>query len=194
MSNIVSSAIFCARNVDKAEEQGKTARWAVAAGQAKKVTDYVTTLDNKVGKTTKTAVESLHKAAKSEKLLEAAGKAVDFASKNINPLICVSSGIDVLTSDDKEAALVTNAAALGSMFTVEKLMKEHMDDLPKMDWLKGITAKVEKFAKANHCEKGLPKIIHGVAFVIGSCTAYSAGENFGKLLLSGRNKAEQPAA
>lgn len=183
MSNPVSSAIFCVRNIDKAETQSKPTRGYIAAGQGAKVIDYVAKLDNKVGKTAKTALEALQKVARNEKLVEYAGKAIDFASKNINPLICFSAGMDVLTSDDKESALVTNATALGAMFGVEHLMKKHLDEIPKMDFMKGISEKVMKFAKENKCEGKLPAILHGVAFVIGSCTAYSVGEKFGSLLL-----------
>lgn len=189
MSNVVSSAIFCVRNVDKAENQGKVARWAVVTGQAKKVTDYVVKLDNNLCKSAKSAVDSLSTFAKSEKLFDYAGKAVNFAAKNINPLICVSAGIDVLNADDKETALVTNATALTSMFAVEELMKKYLDEIPKMDFMKGITKKVMQFAKNNKCEGKLPTIIHGVAFVAGSCTAYNLGEKFGYLLL-GKQKSE----
>lgn len=183
MSNIISSAIFCARNVDKAEDQGKVGRWGVAAGQMKKVTDYVSTLDNSLGKGTKATIDTLHTVAKSEKLLDFAGKAVDFASKNINPLICVSAGIDVLNSDDKQSAVVTNTTALASMFAVEDLMKKHMDKVPKMKCMKSIVEKFAKFEKENKCEGKIGTIIHGVAFVAGSCTAYNIGQQFGNLLI-----------
>lgn len=190
MSNIISSTIFCVRNVDKAEN-GKVGRWGVAVGQGKKVADYITTLDNKFGKGAKSAVDSLATFAKSEKLLQYAGKAIDFAAKNVNPLICVSAGIDVFNSDDKEAALVTNATALTSMFAVEKLMKKHLDEIPKMDCMKGIAKKVMQFEKENKCEGKISAIIHGVAFVVGSCTAYNVGDKFGHLLLGQPANAKQ---
>lgn len=191
MSNIISSAIFCVRNVDKAENQGKEGRWAVAdtkmliaGGQGKKVFDYVSKLDKTiVGKGAQSAAQFCQKAAKSEKLFDYAGRAVDFASKNVNFLICASAGIDVLTSDDKEAALVTNGTALTSMFAVEHLMKKHLDEIPKMDCMKGIAEKVIKFEKENKCEGKISAIIHGVAFVVGSCAAYSVGDKFGHLLI-----------
>lgn len=189
MSNVVSSAIFCARNVDKAESQGKIGRWAVAAGQAKKVADHVASLDNIYGKHAKASIDALKTLSKSEKLLHYAGKAVDFASRNVNPLICVSAGIDVLSSDDKESALVTNGTALASMFAVEHLMKKHLSEIPKMECMKGITEKVLKFAGGSKAKGKIPSIIHGVAFVVGSCTAYGVGEKFGQLLVG--KKAEQ---
>lgn len=192
LASATSSLLFGTRNIEKANE-GHVGKIAVATGQAKKVADYVATLDNKAGDTTRSIFQSVEKAAKSEKLLEYAGRAVNFAAKNINPLICISAGIDVLSSDDKEAAIVTNSTALASMFAVEHLMKKYLDEIPKFDCLKGISEKVMKFAKENKCEGKLPAIIHGVAFVIGSCTAYSAGEKFGQLLLGNREKQEPEA-
>jgi len=185
MSNVVASAIFCARNVDKAENQGKVGRWGVAAGQGKKVTDYVAGLDNKVGKTTKTAVESLKTFAQGSKTLEYAGKAVKFASNHVNPLICVSAGLDIAMADekDKKAAIVTNVAGLSSMFAVENLMKKHMDEIPKLNCFKEISEKIMNFCSKTPARGKIPAIIHGVAFVVGSCAAYSVGEKFGNLLL-----------
>ncbi|MFA7658940.1 MAG: hypothetical protein WCY19_05865 [Candidatus Gastranaerophilaceae bacterium] len=182
MSNVISSAIFCARNVDKAEKQDKIGRWAVAAGQAKKVVDYVSTLDNEVGKGARTAVNALKTYSESEKLLSYAGKAIDFASRKVNPLICVSSGIDILRADDKDSALIKNAAALSSMFAVEHLMKNHLDDIPKIKGIDKIAERVMKFAAKYKIEGKLPAIIHGVAFVVGSCTAYSLGDKFGTMV------------
>ena len=182
MGNVISSAIFCARSVDKAENNGQFGRWAVAAGQAKKVADYVVTLDNSIGKTTHTAVKALETASKGEKLLQYGGKALNFAAEHVNPLICVSSGIDVLMADDKESALIKNVCGLGAMFAVENTMKNHLDDVVKIKGIDKIAKKIMEFAKIHKCEKGLPAIVHGAAFVLGSCTAYNIGNKFGTLL------------
>lgn len=182
MSNVVSSALFCVRNVDKTQN-GSIGRAPVTVGQGKNVFDYVTSLDNGLGKGARAAVDTLKAAAESEKILAYAGKAIDFASKNINPLICVSAGIDVLRADDKESALITNTTALTSMFAVESLMKKHLGDIPKMECMEGISEEVMNFARKYKCEGTLPMILQGVAFVIGSCTAYNIGQKFGKLLL-----------
>ncbi len=188
MSNIVSSAIFCIRNVDKAENHGKIGRWSVAAGQAKKVSDCIFKLENKYIKQSAKVIKTF---SEGSKIAEYTTKALDFAGKNINPLLCVSAGIDIINSDDKEAAFVTNAAALSSMFTVEKIMNKYLNEIPKMKCLKGITDKVLKFSKGNKVKGKIPAIIHGVAFVVGSCTAYSIGEKFGKSLVSERVEKKQ---
>ena len=86
--NIVSSAVFGVRNYEKGND-GHIVRYAVAAGQAKKVVDYVMQLDNVVGQTTKTATQALGVASKESIFLEGAGRIASFSSKHINPLICM---------------------------------------------------------------------------------------------------------
>lgn len=182
--SVVSSAIFGARSVDKTWTQGDPTRALIAAGQFEKVGAYVTKLDNELGKSAKSAADALKIASKNEKLLEYAGKVVNFASKNVNPLICVSAGYRVLTADDTQTALIQNATGLGAMFGVEHLMKKHLDDIPKMKCMQGVSKKVMEFATKHKMEGKLPAIIHGVAFVVGSCTAYSLGDKFGTMVAS----------
>lgn len=189
MSNIVSSAIFCARNFDKTEsklQDDKTSvaasRFLIAAGQGKKVLDYVRTLDNEIGHGANGAVDAVKAVGKDNKLFKYGVEAIDFASKKINPLIIASSGLDVLTSDDKDSTLITNAGALSAMFATEDLMKKHMDKIPKMKYIKPIAEKIMKFAAKHGMEARLPAAVHGVAFVVGSCAAYSMGEKFGSLV------------
>jgi len=191
MSNIVSSTIFCARNIDKAENQDKVGRWAVAVGQGKKVVDYVRTLDNQFGRNTNALIHDVKIASEQEKLLEYTGKALNFASKNVNPLIIASSGLDVLMADDKKSALVKNATALSAMFAVEHLMKEHLDDITKIKGVDKVAKNVMEFAAKHSCEGKLGAIVHGVAFVVGSCTAYSVGEKFGSLILNKTDSKEK---
>lgn len=179
----VRSTIFGERNIKKAETHHNPVPDAIAVGQGNRVINAVAELDGKFGKGAKTAVEAMQEISKSDKLIECAGKAVNFVSKNINPLIIVSAGYDVLQSDDKQSALITNTAALSSMFGVEHLMKKHLDDIPKMDCMKGIVKQIAKFEKENKCEGKVSSIIHGVAFVVGSCASYSIGNKFGQLLL-----------
>jgi hypothetical protein len=188
LSSIVASTLFCGRNVGKCEK-GQF-REPVVVGQGANALKYITTLDNSIGKGARTAVEALETLAKNEKLFDVAGKAVKLASEYVNPLICVSSGIDVLMSDDKESALITNTAALTSMFAVEGLMKKHLEEIPKMEFMKGITKGVMEFATKYKCEGKLPSIIHGVAFVVGSCTAYGLGQKFGTMVVREVKSAE----
>lgn len=189
MSNVISSAIFCARNVDKVES-GDRSRALLAASQVGNVIHTVQQYDNAVGRTAKTAVDAFNVASKNEKLFQYVGKGVKFLSSNVNPIVCVTSGLDVLTSKDKETALIKNTAAVGTMFAVEGLMKKHMDNVVKIKGVDKIAAKVFKYAETHKFAKGLPSIIHGTAFVIGSCAAYNMGSKFGSLLANGA-KAEE---
>ena len=190
MTNEVAALIFCARNGKKVEN-GEIGRFPVAIGQANKFVNSVVNLDNAIGKGTKAAVDAFKLAAKGDKLLDYAGKGVKFASEHINPLICVSSGINILTSDDKTATFLQQAPALTTMFSVEKLMKKYMDSDKNEAKLKKWADELLKFAE----EKGLgkfstttlgklPAILKGTLFVIGSVSAYSAGQKFGNLLVS----------
>lgn len=179
----VRSTIFGERNIKKAETHHNPVPDLVAVGQGNRVLHSIAKLDGSLGKGARTAVDAMQKISKSDKLIEGAGKVVNFVSEKINPLIVVSAGYDVLQSDDKQSAIITNGTALSSMFAVEHLMKDHLDDIPKMKCMKGITEKVMKFAKENKCEGKLPSIIHGLAFVVGSCTSYSIGDKFGHLLI-----------
>lgn len=185
LEGVVASGLFCARNIDKTAD-GHVGRAGVAVGQAKNIVSYVKTLDNSIGRGTKAAVDAFKAAAETNKIFDYAYKAVDIASKSVNPLICISSGIDVLTSDDKESALVTNAAALGSMFAVESLMKKHLGsalkDISQIKGVNKVTEKVMNFASKHKHGGKLPEIVQGVAFVVGSCAAYGCGEKFGSMV------------
>ena len=201
----VKNGIFGARSVEKAK-QGHDGRIPIATAQASNVFNEVLKLDGRVGKSSQTAIDALKNvstgletAAKSEKLLEYAGKGINFLSRHINPLICVSAGIDVLNSDNKEEALVTNTMALISMFGGEHLMKKHLDDA--IDYAGKNIIKVKNKNKlidnvVNAIEKSnsngkIKSIAHGVAFVVGSCVAYGIGQKFGNLLLGKKEESKK---
>lgn len=181
MTNAVASAIFCARNIDKSEK-GEYGRIPVFIGQGKNVINSIMTLDNAVGKTTQSAVEAVHKMAKAEPLLGTLGKGIEFASKNINFLICVSGGVKVATADDKVSAAIEQTSALGAMFGAEYLMKKHMDSLLKVDGISHVNKKIQNLAASQKEYKALPKMIRGILFVVGSCAGFGIGEKIGKSL------------
>ena len=182
-SGIVSSAIFGVRNYDKGNN-GHGIRYAVAAGQTKKVVDYVSQLDNVVGQTTKTATQALGAVSKNSVFLEGCGKIAKFSSNHINPLIVASAALDVAHSDNKAETAVKSATALGAMFTVENIMKKHLKDVSKLKCFEGVTSAINKCAQKTKYGKFIAPVLEGVAFVIGSCTAYSLGEKFGESLIA----------
>lgn len=196
MSNAFSSALFCARNVNKVEN-GEYGRVPVFIGQGKNVINSIMELDNYIGKGAKTAVDAFNKVCKNDPVLKYVGKGAQLASEHVNSLICLSAGIKVATADDKLSAGIEQTAALGAMFTAESLMKKHMDELPKIKpflakqlekapglkkytdiALKKAAPLFEKLATY----KALPAAVKGIAFVAGSATAFMVGEKVGKMI------------
>jgi len=174
MGNVVSSTIFCIRNTDKVEN-GDYGRVPVAALQLCNVGKSIMSFDNAV--------------------LKYSGKAINFASDHINPLICVSSGIKVLNLDDKSSALVEQASALSGMFATEALMKKYLqtgidksiEQVKKLENKKGFEKtfkNVAEFIGKHKLEGKIPKVLYGVLFVLGSCTGWNEMEKFGKTLTS----------
>ncbi len=180
--SIVSSAIFGVRNYEKGND-GHIVRYAVAAGQAKKVVDYVSQFDNAVGQTAKTATMALGAASKESIFLDKCAKVASFSSTHINPLIVASACVDVMQSDNKAETAIVSATSLGTMFTVEKQMKKHLHKVPKLKCFSKITEAVTNATKGTKYGKFLGPVLEGIAFVIGSCVAYDAGNKFGNLLI-----------
>lgn len=186
-STLVRSALFGVRNVDKTQ-QGHIGKCAVAGGQIRNAVVEARKYDGVVGKTANTAIEAFRTLSREEKVFEYAGKALKLAGDYVNPLICVSAGIDVLMSDDKEKAFVENSFGLAGMFAVESMMKKHLDKIVKIKGIDTIAEQVTKFASQFKYGKHLPAVAHGGAFVIGSCLAYAVSQKFGNLLMGGDKK------
>lgn len=181
-STLIRSTVFGVRNVDKTQ-QGHVGKFAVAGGQLRNAIVEAQRLDGIIGKTANTAVDTFKTLSKQEKALEVAGKGLKWAGQYVNPLIVVSSGIDVAMSDDKEKAFVENSIALGAMFGVEKLMKNHLSDVVKIKGIDKIAQRISKAAEGTRYGKYLAPVAHGLTFVAGSCMAYAAGQKFGSLLM-----------
>lgn len=181
MSNVVSTALFCTKNFKKAEDNCDASRLIIAGSQLNSAVRNVSVFDHAIGKTAKTAVDAFESVAKHDKVVSALGKGVNFLSQHVNPIICVTSGIKVLNSDDKKSEAIKQTSALSSMFIVEHAMKKNFDNIREIKGMEKVADKFMKFAKNMKCEKTLPAIIHGIAFVAGSTLAYAAGEKFGTL-------------
>ena len=180
-TNVASAAIFCVRRTKKVG-RGDLENLPQALGQGRNVINSVMSIDTSLGKTAKSAVGVLEKASRQEKLLEYAGKGIKFASDYMNPLICVSAGIKVLKSDDKQSSLIKETAALSAMFAGEALMKKHMDKIVKIKGIDKIAANVIEFSSKSKVRGLIPTIIKGVAFAVGSCTAYMIGQKAGSFV------------
>ena len=150
----VANILFFVRNGNRTQN-GEGGRGLVAVGQGVKFFNQVSKYDNMFGNATKSAISAFKRISESDKTFKYISKGVKFASENVNPLICVSSGINVLTSDDKQTALISEAGNLAGMFAMEGWMKKHLDGI------------VEKLP----ISKKWKPIVRGIAFVIGSIGA-----------------------
>ena len=159
----VANILFTIRNGNRTQN-GEGGRGLVTVGQAAKFFKQVSSYDNMFGHGTKSAINAFQKIAQSDKTFKYISKGVKFASENINPLICVSSGINVLTSDDKQSAVIAEAGNLAGMFAMEGWMKKHLDGI------------VEKLP----ISKEWKPIVRGIAFVLGSIGASTLCYNIGK--------------
>lgn len=180
MTNALSSAIFCVRNVDKTKH-GEIGRSAVAVGQGKKVIDSIMKLDNQLGKGATKAVETVINFSGKSKALRTIGKGVKFASEHVNPLICLSSGIKVAMSDDKKTTLIKETGALSGMFLAEKCTKKVLGGILDSKTLTQFCEKGMKAAEAKGYKaigkliKASPAIVKGGLFVAASISGYNLG-------------------
>ena len=188
MFSPIASCIFACRNVDKTQD-GDVGRSTVALGQTAGLVQEVSKYDGAVASTARSAVSVFSDLAKEHKAFEYAGKAVQFAADNVNPLICASGVLKTAMSDDKIETGVAEAAALSAMFAGEGMIKNNYDaavnsktvqdgvkTLSKTKKLKPVFEYLEK-----HNLKGKTgALIKGLAFVGGSMTSYAIGQKFGE--------------
>lgn len=162
-----STVLFFLRNGNRAQN-GEGGRGFVAIGQGAKVVKQICEYDNIFARGAKSAVDAFKTVAQNDKVFNGISKGVKFASENVNPLIVVSSGINVLTSDDKQSTIVAEAGNLSAMFAMEGWMKKNLDNV-----LKDLPIS----------KKWMP-IVRGIAFVIGSIGASAVGYKIGKTVAS----------
>lgn len=172
-----STVLFFLRNGNRAQN-GEGGRGFVAVGQGAKVVKQICEYDNIFGKGAKSAVNAFKTVAQNDKVFNGISKCVKFASENVNPLIVVSSGINVLTSEDKQSTVIAEAGNLAAMFAMEGWMKKNLDNV-----LKNLPIN----------KKWMP-IVRGIAFVIGSVGAstigYKTAKTFASKLKVANEKAE----
>lgn len=159
----VATGIFAIRNADKTMNDN-IGRLPVTVGQGAAVIKAGAQYNNAVSKQAKAVLNTLDDIAKTDKVFGGLTKAVKFASDHVNPLIIASSGVNVLTSDDKKSAIITEAGCLAGMFMGEGWMKKNLDRL---------------LTKLPVNKKWIP-VIKGVTFVCGSIAASTAGQKIGK--------------
>ena len=158
-----------------------------AADEAIKVAKETTKGSRYVNALTNT----LNSSKSTSKLLEWAGKGANFASKAVNPILCVASGARVLSAKDKKSALLQEAGAMGGMFLFEGIIKKNLGLNGKPaayvnnKVLSGAAKAIKTFAATNKFLKHIPTnrltgILKAAIFVIGSCTGFALGGKLGK--------------
>ena len=183
----VPSSVFLYNNVKKVEN-GETARGSVVFAQGSKIATAVAKYHNQTAKTASEAYNIFGKYAQQSKALEYVGKGVNWATRNVNPLICASAVYKTYKSDDKVHTGITQAGAISGMFLGEGMMKLAQDDIFNAEnvtklaeyckKIPGLKAISEALLKSGGSGK-LAAITKGIAFVTASITSYALGEKLG---------------
>lgn len=193
---IDENPVYAAMNMDIAAAQvTKGARAAkalsiISEGGSKEAIEKATNV-------TKGAAENIKNASKTAKFLKGTQKVINFTADHINPVICVTSGVKVLNSEDKPQATAEETIRLGTMFGAEAIAKRvvGMPYTKKVNG-KNITFKreglgeqfyndvfsakqkeaLEQFAKTKTFVKYLPSAAKGLLFVGASIGGYKLGD------------------
>lgn len=131
---VASNAIFSARRASRGiDAMDENPAYALAnidlataqilkGGRAAKAISVA--VNSPVTLESNSAAEAIKTASKTNKLLSGANKVINFTADNINPIICVASGIKVLGSDDKIDTGAREILNLSCMFGAEALAKD----------------------------------------------------------------------
>ena len=125
---------------------------------------------------------------KYDKFAKVAQNTANYASKYVNPLLCVASIARIAASKDKPSATIEESCAMGSMFGVEAIMKSQFKAgsiLAESKLVKTGIEKLSKFLQKTPILKNLStttvgSVLTGLLFIAGSITAYTVGHNIGK--------------
>ena len=192
---VVATAIFDVRNMNKVGH-GDSGRIGAAAAQT---TNLVSAASHSsiepLSKSANTILNCVDDAGNLIGITNAASKVTNIASKAVNPLLCVASGIRVLNDDDQYAALIEESCAMGTMFAGEKLFKtlvanpmSQKEIKTTAKWADDIASTIKNATKnLSGGKKKLLAIAADVALVGVSILSFDIGKKAGKIL-SGRDK------
>ena len=167
VASIFQNGLFGSRNfiLGSDASQNNQVRLLVSAGQGANLLREGKNCANSIFRNaSEKIIDGCNSLAKNDPLLKKVGKVVDFASKNVNNLIVVAGGVKVLTAEDKQTELISQAGNVAGMFIVEGWMKNNL----------------AKYINKLPIPAKLKPIVEGVVFVIGSITgstlAYKAAK------------------
>ena len=170
VASIIQNGLFGTRNSllgtgVMAPEQNNQVRLLVSAGQIKNLLKAGKNCNNSIFRNISgKAINLCDQVAKNDKLFGKLSKAVDFASKNVNNLIVVSSGVKVLTAKDKQSECISQAGNLIGMFAVEGWMKKNLS----------------KYVAKLPINSKMKPVVEGIMFVLGSITGSTICYNIAK--------------
>ncbi|MBR1460257.1 hypothetical protein IJ596_01295 [bacterium] len=183
-AQIVQSALFGTRNSllgtgIMAPEQNNQVRTLVAFGQAKnaltKLNSVLSNSSTPIKNAPQKVIDLCNRVSENSKVFGKLEKVVDFASKNVNNLICVSSGIKVLTAKDKESEFWAQTGNIAGMFAVEGWMKKNL----------------AKYVDKLPINSKMKPVIEGILFVMGSITGSTICYNIAKKIVAKTKKTNE---
>ncbi len=192
---VCATAIFDIRNMDKVGH-GDTGRVGAVAAQTTNLVNAASRSSiEPVQKVANTALNYIDDAGNVVGVTNAASKVTGFASKAVNPLLCVASGVRVLKDDDQYAALIEEGCAMGAMFAGEKLLKTlvanpiaQKEVKTTSKWATKIASTIQDATKnLTGAKKVLATIAADLALVGVSILSFDIGKKIGKKL-SGRDE------
>jgi len=186
----IQSCIFGCRSLERFKE-GNDIRGVIGATQlynsvnATGVGSKLMGQQNIIGSCARGVNASFQTLKATNKAVNALSKSVDWASRNVNPLIIGAGAYKVYKSENKPKALVEEAAALSTMFLFEGAMKKHLSDIPKIKCIAKYADKVLDYCNNTKLLgkislKGIPSIVRALVFVGGSILGYTLGQKMGK--------------
>ncbi len=191
---VYATAIFDIRNIGKVSHGDKGRIGAAAAQTANLVSAASKSSIEPLKNGANTILNYVDDAGNLIGITNTASKVTNIASKAVNPLLCVASGMRVLNDDDQYAALIEESCAMGTMFAGEKLFKTLVVNPVSGKEVKASTELAGKIASSiqdatknlSGAKKKLLAIAADIALVGVSILAFDTGKKVGKML-SGRD-------
>ncbi len=137
--------------------------------------------------TTNAGTSIFAEAKKGSTISQTASSAAKYVSKAVNPLLCVAGVARVAASDDRPSTAIEEICGMSTMFGVEGVMKQQFKEGSLLSECKLMKNSINGFNKYCANNNFLSKfkagtignMIKGLAFIIGSMSAYALGQSIG---------------
>lgn len=209
-TNLVFSARRATKGIDAMDENPAYGimNMDIAAAQVLKGTRAAVCFNPEIEKSVANSVKGI---TETSKFAKGAYNILNITADYINPVICLTSGIKVLGSDDKLDTAARESLALTAMFASEGAAKRILG-MPVTKFINGKQINTKSYNALckeisffkNHLEKfeyacsnkllfgkiplkGLPGMIKGILFVIASVYGYKFGHFVANKMLGDQN-------